>query len=192
MIQGNISTPDLGGGTWDGWYGPTGRSESESVHDLIPLIINSMAGQALYTSGFHINESRLDMMQRKAEVLCNPTMEQRQVICDPYNAPCLFNLEADPCEQRNVADNYPDVVRKLLNLLAEQNATALPPIPRVQDPNADPAKWGNVWTTWLDNIDDGRNPDFPNICGIGSGTVNLLGNFQKIFIILSGISVVYV
>ncbi len=29
-------------------------------------------------------------------------------------APCLYNITADPCEYHNLADQYPDMVRQLL------------------------------------------------------------------------------
>ncbi|HET6225279.1 MAG TPA: sulfatase [Bacteroidia bacterium] len=40
---------------------------------------------------------------------------------DQFNGNLLFDLEADPSEQRNVADKYPDIVKRLLKYANEAN-----------------------------------------------------------------------
>lgn len=131
---------------------------------MIPLIVNSVTGKALQNSGFALNATRIAELQKKSEVLCDPTISKNQVLCDPYKGPCLFNLADDPCELRNVAETYPKIVEKLLSILHEYNSTALPPLKREIHPQSNPRKWGNVWTTFMDNLETGVNPDFPEGC----------------------------
>ncbi|CAG0883947.1 unnamed protein product [Cyprideis torosa] len=64
--------------------------------------------------------------------------------------PCLFDVEADPCEYHNLAEEKPEIVNELLARLAEYNATAVPPVNQPPDPAADPALWGGFWTNWGD------------------------------------------
>lgn len=59
----------------------------------------------------------------------------------------LYNITADPIELNNVATQHPDLVYKLLGLIAEYNATAVP----VRFPPADPAAQpppGGFWESW--------------------------------------------
>ena len=37
--------------------------------------------------------------------------------------PLLFNIEADPGEQWNLADEHPDIVERLTKMIAEQDAS---------------------------------------------------------------------
>jgi len=153
---GNTSSDDLGGTGLDYWYGPSGREEGKSVRDLIPLIKNSYAGKALEASGFILNETQMEQIQKEAEIACPDGIEP--IPCNPYDGPCLFKLDEDPCEKRNLAQIHPEIVAKLLETLNDYNKTALSPIPRVRDPDGFPMKWGNVWTTFKDNIDEGKVP----------------------------------
>jgi hypothetical protein len=165
---GNTSTKDLGGGIWDLWYGPSGRDDGKSAHDLIPAIKSSLAGKALEASGFTLNETRMREIQTQAEVKCPVGIEP--ITCNPYNGPCLFNLDDDPCEQRNLAESQPDIVKRLLDSLQAYNKTAIPPMLRRRDPDGFPMRWGNVWTTFKDNIDEGTAPGECDKVVAGSGT----------------------
>ena len=64
--------------------------------------------------------------------------------------PCLFNIEDDPCEYYNVAEKYPDVMKKLLSVLENYKKTMVPPRNKPLDKAADPNAHGGVWTPWRD------------------------------------------
>ncbi|CAG7732843.1 unnamed protein product [Allacma fusca] len=159
LIQGNTSSSDLGGcpnGSCDGWYGPSGRSQDTGTSnlqmpDLLPLILNSDAGSAFRTSGFPINEEIAKKNQKFANVECKPVQE---IACNAFQAPCLFNLDEDPCEKRNLAEKEPVVVEFLQEVIQDYNKTALPPIRRWNNPESAPSNWGYVWTFFKDLQDE--------------------------------------
>ncbi|CAL8143458.1 unnamed protein product [Orchesella dallaii] len=153
LIQGNTSTVDLGGGIRDFWYGPSGRSGGFpfTVASLIPQIASSMTATALESIGMDMNFSHMRRMQKNAEISCIQPISRIQIPCNAYEAPCLFNVEDDPCEFFNEADQNPQIVGRLLLLIAEHNGTALPPLQRIAHQEAWPRFHGNTWTTWEDD-----------------------------------------
>lgn len=154
LIAGNTSTNDLGGGIWDFWYGPSGRSGGlPPLNLLVPKIASSSAAKAMAYSGIRLNLTRMGEMQQAAEITCDQS-SSKKIPCNAYNTPCLFNVEEDPCELYNVADRYPNIVDRLKFLIDEQNRTALPPLKRLAHPEAFPRNHGNVWTTWESDEDE--------------------------------------
>lgn len=151
---GNTSTNDLGGGVWDYWYGPSGRASGHPpINLLVPKIASSVTAKAMAYSGIRLNLTRMGEMQKTAEFNCNQST-MKKVPCNPYQTPCLFNVEDDPCELYNVADRYPNIVQRLKHLLNEFNKTAIPPMKRLAHPEAFPRNHGNIWTTWETPDDD--------------------------------------
>lgn len=115
-------------------------------------------------SGLRLNVTRMGEMQQAAEIKCDQT-SSKQIPCNPYQTPCLFNVEEDPCELYNVADRYPNIVERLQYLIDQQNRTALPPLKRLAHPEAFPRNHGNEWTTWesVENMaGNGGNNDHGN------------------------------
>ena len=64
--------------------------------------------------------------------------------------PCLFNIEDDPCEYYNVAEKYPDVLKKLVSVMENYKKSMVPPRYKPKDKAADPNAHGGVWTPWQD------------------------------------------
>ena len=87
---------------------------------------------------------------KSAEILCGPVPDDAPESCHPDKAPCLFNIKNDPCEYYNLADKEPDNLQYLMRRLAVHNATAVPPRNEQPDPNANPANFGGVWSSWQD------------------------------------------
>ncbi|KAM7282183.1 arylsulfatase B [Ixodes scapularis] len=70
--------------------------------------------------------------------------------CAPAAAPCLFDLSKDPCEYNNIAEEHPEVLRRLIGKLEAYRATSMPPGNLPLDPRADPALHNHVWAAWGD------------------------------------------
>ena len=65
-------------------------------------------------------------------------------------APCLYDIDKDPCEFNNLADDMPDAVSHLLERLAFYNDTAVPPRNLPPDPKGFPIQHGGLWVPWVD------------------------------------------
>ncbi|XP_018496256.1 arylsulfatase B [Galendromus occidentalis] len=70
--------------------------------------------------------------------------------CDGSKRPCLFNLAADPCEENDIFDERPDMVRKLMVKLNEYQTSMRPMENRPNSAAADPARFDFVWMPWED------------------------------------------
>ncbi|XP_060791274.1 arylsulfatase I [Neoarius graeffei] len=69
----------------------------------------------------------------------------------------LFNITADPCERNDLAENRPEVVKKLLQRLAFYNSTATAVRYPPDDPRADPQNNGGAWRPWVKDEEDEEN-----------------------------------
>ena len=66
-----------------------------------------------------------------------------------WETPCLFNLDLDPLETRNVAAGYPRELAELLAAVARYNATMIPDRTQIPfDPTACPRPPDYVWMPW--------------------------------------------
>eukprot|EP00727_Mastigamoeba_balamuthi_P004756 m51a1_g14279 hypothetical protein (576) ;mRNA; r:358637-360720 len=70
--------------------------------------------------------------------------------------PCLFQVEDDPCEHRNVAAEHPDLVRSLQAAIEEYRKTTVLPWNGFAklDPRADPALHDDSYVPWMDPAED--------------------------------------
>jgi hypothetical protein len=84
-------------GTWDGWYGPSGR---EWVYD-VNGVISSTVGHAVATVGLSITAETVRLLRENAMIKCPPRNDSLP-ICTPMEEPCLFNVYQDPCEDNNL------------------------------------------------------------------------------------------
>ena len=62
----------------------------------------------------------------------------------------LFNITADPYEEKDLSDQYPDVVEELINRLSVYYLDSVPVRYPRADINADPALNGGLWGPWVD------------------------------------------
>lgn len=88
-------------GVWDKWYGPAG-ARSQTAYNAIN-VVQSPAGRALHRLKLLPSVQHMRQMRVEATVRCisNQTIDP---ICRPLEKPCLFNIEDDPCEQQNLAE----------------------------------------------------------------------------------------
>ncbi|XP_039746212.1 arylsulfatase I isoform X2 [Pararge aegeria] len=135
------------GGAWDYWYGPAGR---EGAYD-VTRVQTSLAGVALSRMGLMPDKEKILALREEATIKCD---RKNQIICNPLKAPCLYNIEDDPCEMKNLANQEPSVVAQLLEELAKVNRTVVHPNNKPIDPTGNPMYWGYVFT----NFGDYKNP----------------------------------
>lgn len=134
------------GGSWDGWYGPSGRTSQEYN---VTEVLESRAGKALQAIGHPICVD-VNHLRTQAEVNC--TGKADGSLCKPLKSSCLFNVKEDPCEYNNLASKFPVILKRLEEALTQYNKTAVKPNNKPWDPKANPKYWDHTWTTFDDNI----------------------------------------
>lgn len=88
-------------GVWDKWYGPAGTRTAAGYN--ANAVVQSTAGQALTRLNLlpAVQDIRRIRLSATIDCLSNQTKE---TICRPLEKPCLFNINADPCERNNLAE----------------------------------------------------------------------------------------
>ncbi|EDW31316.1 GL11077 [Drosophila persimilis] len=144
MIQGTNYN-----GRWDGWYGPGGERDPH-LYDW-NLVLKSSSGKAM--TGLKMLPSRADQqrLRETATVTCQGQSTQgTSCVATAFSAPCLFHVRDDPCEQFNLAEQYPKVLDLLVAELQHINSTAVPPSNQPDDPRASPMYFNYTWTNFGD------------------------------------------
>ncbi|XP_054268843.1 arylsulfatase I-like [Macrosteles quadrilineatus] len=135
------------GGKYDGWFG---RVTSNLQYNM-SQVRSSLVGQAVQTTPFSVpDDSVVLRLRNEATVHCTKTRgkKSKKDKCRSMRAPCLFNILADPCEQKNMALRNPDVVTRLTHLL--KGFHHVKPCNKPRDPRSYPNLWNGTWTTWGD------------------------------------------
>ncbi|CAH0721411.1 unnamed protein product, partial [Brenthis ino] len=130
-------------GAWDGWYGPGGRAGRYDAG----AVCAAASGRALQQLGLMPTNDKIFELRKKATIECD---RFSRTACHPLLAPCLFDIEDDPCETNNLADREPEKLRYMLQELDKVNKTAIKPNNKPLDPRGDPKYWGHVITNFGD------------------------------------------
>lgn len=81
-------------------------------------------------------------------VYCPPIPRSKP--CNVTAGPCLFDLDADPCEQNNLASRRPDIV-EMLTSVVRQGTSYVPWEGEFEpDLDCDPGVFGGAWVPWRD------------------------------------------
>lgn len=132
-------------GTFDNFLGvveefPTPKSYTNSI-------LTSNVGKVLEKS--KLSAKKILNLRKSATIACN---ENHNPInkCDLMTKPCLFNIINDPCERRNLAETYPEVLQVLLKRLKDLSSSAVP-VRRtfVSDRQSDPNLHNRTWASWI-------------------------------------------
>ncbi|KAJ1528578.1 hypothetical protein ONE63_006982 [Megalurothrips usitatus] len=155
--QWKIVTGATYNGTWDSWYGPSGRDDPVVRQYDVASVVGSLAGKAALAAGTPLTPDLVWGLRELAEVNCGAEDGDHTgpevsgpAACKPLLAPCLFNVATDPCERRNLANRFPAVLQHLRQMLRDVNSTAVPPGNLPWDPKADPQHWDHTWTNFGD------------------------------------------
>ncbi|XP_052803906.1 arylsulfatase B-like isoform X1 [Mya arenaria] len=136
LIQGDIS-----GHRNDGWYSCTPPTDYGNITQQV---------QEKYHHANNHSKERFTRNPYTPYVIdCGPRPNTTSD-CDPYRKPCLFYIPTDPCEYNDVAEFNPAIVQSMLRRIDQYSATAVAPVNKPEDKNANPLFYGGVWSPWLD------------------------------------------
>lgn len=116
-------------------------------------VLNSKVQKAiktLQTQSQRLTSSKINALRRAATINCNDDSNE-SVLCEPLKAPCLYNIQMDPCEKMNLAGVYQKKLAELLNRMNYLLANNVVPSRRkaVDDPNCDPKLHEGNWVPWI-------------------------------------------
>ncbi|XP_075211571.1 arylsulfatase B-like [Lycorma delicatula] len=135
-------------GQWDGWYGPSGRSDEPYK---IELVKDSFVGIVMKEIDRPLDSSELILETRsEATINCSKKNSELHTHCNPLESPCLFNIREDPCETNNLANRFPNILSHLSSIVKKFNKTAVPPGNMPVDSRGDPKFWDYLWTNFGD------------------------------------------
>lgn len=108
-------------------------------------ILNSLVNRELRRQALRpLNEQLIDDIRREATIencrINNPTDNLTMA---------LFNLDLDPCETTNIANDNVDVVNYLKMKLESYKSELVPQLRAAVDPCSNPIYFNNYWHTWL-------------------------------------------
>ncbi|XP_055904623.1 arylsulfatase B-like [Eupeodes corollae] len=135
------------------WLGDLEDNPDPRLSQYSDLILESQVSKAFRSS----NLSAIDIEELRIEATyeCNTknltTLELKAYKCEPAIAPCLFDIEKDPCEMYNIAAEHPHIIAELEADVEyyRQSAVEIAWLPG--DPLANPGLHNNTWTWWKDS-----------------------------------------
>ena len=113
-------------------------------------VLNSYTGKALTCMTKNkLRKKNIENLRQEATITCN--VDENPVnACNLLEKPCLFNIVKDPCERTNLAENKPEIMKKMLQRLDELTKSAVPSRRTFQsDPNCDPDFHNGTWSSWI-------------------------------------------
>lgn len=140
-------------GQYDIWMGLL--DQTEIVTDNYESSVqNSTTFQILQSLKNETPEINIASIRESASVTCVLLVQNK---CDPLVAPCLFDLNQDPCESNNIALSKPHKLAELLQRLDELQRDMLPRGNKPLDPFSNPMYHNNTWEWWIDTTEDDWN-----------------------------------
>ncbi|XP_050061914.1 arylsulfatase B-like isoform X2 [Aphis gossypii] len=98
---------------------------------------------------FYVSRSRAKVDgQTCPERVSNLDPDQQYECFDGY---CLFDTVQDPCEYRNVAEQNPQMLDQMIDMLKQFKGEMKMQAPkRITDPDANPSRFSGYWEPWLE------------------------------------------
>uniref|UniRef100_A0AAG5DQU2 Sulfatase N-terminal domain-containing protein n=1 Tax=Anopheles atroparvus TaxID=41427 RepID=A0AAG5DQU2_ANOAO len=126
----------------DQWYGQT--DELDQLPGNEQYLANVMSSAIARAS--QLDEKVVWYLRQHAQINCGNEISSKE--CNPLVKPCLFDIINDPCEMHDISEEYPSRMREIQRHLEFYRRRAAKPRNRPHDLEADPSKFGGVWTWW--------------------------------------------
>lgn len=118
-------------------------SEINILHSKTSVILSKYKQDML-------TESLIKRLRMDSSVVCNASKISEGNCMDRY---CLYNINDDPCEYSDIADEYPEKVQQLTKLLNQYKIQKdlIPSQEYDYEEIASPIYWDGYWSTWKDH-----------------------------------------
>ncbi|KAH8270402.1 hypothetical protein KR018_009662 [Drosophila ironensis] len=147
------------GGIFDGWLGERVTAEVDPRSVVYEDVIKNTSVW-LHLQTISAGERNISALREQAKVEC-ASVTSEIVPCLPFESPCLFDIEADPCEQNNLYDEYKNstVFLDLWERIQQFSIQAHSPNNKPADPACNPLFYHNEWTWWQDEQANNAGPN---------------------------------
>jgi arylsulfatase B len=142
------------GGIFDGYLGEIQKFEM-GTDSYSNIVLSSRVGKALMdpkalrSDKINLTPVKISNLRRQSKISCND-LDNPIISCNPLEAPCLFNIIADPCERKNLADIFPSTLSRLRQRMIDLARNAAPSQrTAVTDPRCDPSLHQGTWSWWI-------------------------------------------
>ncbi|XP_011689983.1 PREDICTED: arylsulfatase B-like [Wasmannia auropunctata] len=139
--------------TWR-YYNDSRKSTHEYVPPYYEAILNSTVSQSIkYHLGGPVTQpSTIMQLRQDATVNCRSNASLYNFItCNVTE--CLFDIKNDPCETKNVVNQYPRIARELDQILENYSRSIAIQVKPPVDWLADPRRTNNTWEPWIPSGD---------------------------------------
>ncbi|XP_053690315.1 arylsulfatase B-like [Sabethes cyaneus] len=102
-----------------------------------------------------LTKDTIKHLRKHARIHCG--MPEDINFCNPLIRPCLFDIINDPCELNDISHKYPEKLAEMQYKLNIYQRSAAKPRNQPDDPAANPANFGGIWTWW--RTDDGSSEE---------------------------------
>lgn len=160
-------------GFLDNWTGKVRESKSIQIPSYnTTTILNSKVSQSLRNIGqLLLSEDGIKTLRQQSRIICHEskkTSTKFNAKCSPYKKPCIFNVQKDPCEMKNLYIELQNtgVIEDLENRLKMFKQTMIMPNNKRTDVRANPKLYNNTWVCWDDF--DHQNLSIPQPYGLFS------------------------
>ena len=126
---------------YDGYYGQQPIPNGIDDQEYVEKVLNSEVGQYI-----KLNADDILKIRKAATIICMEKPMHND--CHPLEAPCLFDIIADPCEQQNLAKFQPKILHNLEARVEKYRTEAVKPRNKPSDPMAAPELNEFSWTWW--------------------------------------------
>lgn len=148
LVQGRVPTnKSLKSSAFSPSYASKNETENETLKRLKKLRfyrMNSIVRRVLEKMDRYPNYDNIE----EEPIDCGD--QNQGNVCDATKSLCLFDIESDPCEYNNLAQEYPKIVKELWNKILKYNDTAVPPLSLTPiDPYFDPYYHNGIWDIYV-------------------------------------------
>lgn len=138
----------LASGSYDGWLASKNNNGNNDPVSYAVDVLNSVASRAIMSSQKRnlLSVDKILELRKAATVSCSNGVEKNP--CDLKAGPCLFDIYDDPCEENNLAQTRPAILKGMLTRYNNLKRTAVPSRRRPAEKACDPINFNMNWNWW--------------------------------------------
>ncbi|XP_059216635.1 arylsulfatase B [Stomoxys calcitrans] len=145
-------------GKFDGWLGTRPANDSNQIdprfENYEDLVKHSRVWKYLHII---TGDKPIQLLEHRQHsvIKCLYQNTSEGVTCNPLEAPCLFDLDTDPCEQNNLYEKYKNstIFSNIMERIEYFRNNAHPIMNKPADYRCNPANFNGEWTWWEDVLE---------------------------------------